>query len=54
MTQFVHQFSCSGTHVVCQGRGINICQAIDLFHKKEMLWDSTNQDYKNQQRKNDA
>jgi len=52
VTQFVHQFSCSGTHV-CQGRGTNINQAIDLFDKKAMLWDSTNEDYKNQQR-NDA
>jgi DNA-binding protein len=54
VTQFVHQFSCSGTHVVRQGRGTDICQAVDLVHKKEMLWDSTNHDYKNQQRKNDA
>jgi hypothetical protein len=36
-----------------QERGTNICQATGLFHKKEM-WDATNWDYENQQRKNDA
>lgn len=42
MTQFVHQFPCSGTHVVHNGRGTSIYQAINLFQEKEVLWDATN------------